>query len=100
MNRPKVRLLQSWQMYKKGTILEPDAMTRSFLLSTRRAERVVDAPAPDASTAPSTVDDSPIVEQDEALVVDDDAPAPEPETPRVALEVEPRTASFRRKRRR
>jgi len=44
---PKVRLIQSWQTYSKGMILEPTAMLRNWLIATGRAVLADAAPAPD-----------------------------------------------------
>lgn len=60
--RPKLELTQSWQMYKKGAVIEPDAMTRSFLLSTGRAKKYVE-PAPVVEPTAPVVDTTEAVEQ-------------------------------------
>lgn len=44
---PRVRLIQSWQTYSKGMILEPTAMLRNWLITTNRAVLADVASAPE-----------------------------------------------------
>jgi hypothetical protein len=89
-----VRITKAYGWYKKGQIINPVGMNRSFLISFGYAEEIKDEPAPEPVEIAAPVEEVAATEPEP----DEPAPEPEHETPRVAVAPEFQNTSRRGRR--